>query len=185
MKFSTCAVITCVLAATIVHPAAQRVTLSTDLIKDWRSQQETMMKIAEAMPEDKFGFRSTPPQRSYGEQILHVAGANVMLMKFLGGKTAAPPITDTDLSTFGLKATSKPDILQALKQSYEFGDAVLHEFSDEALVQTVKGPRWIGEATRAKMVYYTMGHTLDIYGQMVVYLRLNGIVPPASRRGGV
>ena len=35
------------------------------------------------------------------------------------------------------------------------------------------------------MVYYTMGHALDIYGQMVVYLRLNGIVPPASRRGGV
>ncbi len=114
-----------------------------------------------------------------------MAGANIMLMKFLGGKTSAPPITDKDLSTFGLKATSKADILQALKQSYEFGDAVLQEFSDEALVQTIKGPPWIGEATRAKMVYYTMGHTLDIYGQMVVYLRLNGIVPPASRRGGV
>ncbi len=185
MRFSTCAVIACAVAVTMARPAAQRVTLSTDLIKDWRAQQETMLKLADAMPENTFGFKPTPPQRSYGEQILHVAGANIMLMKFLGGKTSAPPITDKDLSTFGLKATSKGDILQALKQSYEFGDAVLQEFSDEALVQTIKGPPWIGEATRAKMVYYTMGHTLDIYGQMVLYLRLNGIVPPASRRGGV
>jgi uncharacterized damage-inducible protein DinB len=185
MKWSICAVIACALAVTVARPAAQRVTLSTDLIKDWRAQQETMLRLADAMPESTFGFKPTPPQRSYGEQILHVAGANIMLMKFLGGKTSAPPITDKDLSTFGLKATSKADILQALKQSYEFGDAVLQEFPDEALVQTIKGPPWIGEATRAKMVYYTMGHTLDIYGQMVVYLRLNGIVPPASRRGGV
>ena len=185
MKLSRCAVIACVLAATMANPAAQRVTLSTDLMKDWRSQHETMMKIADAMPDDRFSFKATPPQRSYGEQILHVAGANIMLMKFLGGKTPAPPITDTDLSTFGLKATSKADILQALKRSYDFGDAVLREFSDETLGQTVKGPPWIGEATRAKMVYYTMGHALDIYGQMAVYLRLNGIVPPASRRGGV
>jgi uncharacterized damage-inducible protein DinB len=185
MKLATCAVMTCLLAATTVHPAAQRVSLSADFLKDWRSQHETMMKIAEAMPDDKFGFKATPPQRSYAEQILHVAGANIMLMKFLGGKTVAPPITDTNLSTFGLKASSKTDILQTLKQSYEFGEAVLREFPDEALVQTIKGPPWIGEATRAKMVYYTMGHALDIYGQMVVYLRLNGIVPPASRRGGV
>jgi uncharacterized damage-inducible protein DinB len=185
MKLSTCAVLTCVLAAMMAHPAAQRATLSNDFIKDWRAQQETMMKIADAMPPDKFGFKATPPQRSYGEQILHIAGANIMLMKFLGAKVVAPPINDTDLSTFGLTATSKPDILQALKQSYEFGDAVLREFPDEALLQTIKGPRWIGEATRAKMVYYTMGHALDIYGQMVVYLRLNGVVPPASRRGGV
>ena len=54
-----------------------------------------------------------------------------------------------------------------------------------ALTGTIRGPRWIGEATRAKMVYYTLGHTQDIYGQMAVYLRLNGLVPPASRRGGV
>jgi uncharacterized damage-inducible protein DinB len=174
-----------VFVATIVTADAQRVTLSSDLIKDWRAQQETMMKIADAMPDDKFGFKATPPQRSYGDQILHVAGANVMLMKFLGAKAAAPAITDADLTTFGLKATSKADYLQALKRSYEYGDAALHELSDDALTQTITGPRWMGEVTRAKMVYYTMGHALDIYGQMVVYLRLNGIVPPASRRGGV
>ena len=49
MKGSTCAAIACVLTVTMVHPTAQRVTLSTDLLKDWRSQQETMLRIADAM----------------------------------------------------------------------------------------------------------------------------------------
>jgi len=160
-------------------------TLASDLLKDWRAQKETMMRIADAMPEASFGFRATPPERSYGEQILHVAGANIMLMKFLGGKTPAPTIDDADLSVFGLKATSKAAILKTLSDAYDYGEAVLREFQDAQLREAVKGPRWIGDATRAKMVYYTLGHAQDIYGQMAVYLRLNGIVPPASRRGGV
>lgn len=164
---------------------AQSATLAGDLLKDWTAQRETMMRIGDAMPEAKFGFRATPPERSYGEQLLHVAGANIMLMKFLGGKTPAPPIDDADLTIFGLKATSKAEILKTLGESYDYGEAVLREFSDAAISQTITGPRWIGDATRAKMVYYTLGHTQDIYGQLAVYLRLNGIVPPASRRGGV
>ena len=166
-------------------PSAQSVTLATDLMKDWKAQKDTMMKIADAMPADQFGFKTTPPQRTYGEQILHVAGANIMLLKFFGGRTPAPPINGADLKVFGLTATAKPDVLKALSDSYDYGEAVLKEFSDAQLTQPIKGPPWIGEATRARMVYFTLGHTQDIYGQMVVYLRLNGIVPPASRRGGV
>jgi len=167
------------------RPTAQTVSVWSDLSKDWNASGETMMRIADAMPEDKFSFRATPPERTYGEQILHVAGANVMLLKFLGAKAPAPAVVDSDLSTFGLKATTKAEILKALGDSYVYGEAVLREFNDASLAQTIRGPRWIGEATRAKMVWYTMSHTQDIYGQMVVYLRLNGIVPPASRRGGV
>jgi len=50
---------------------------------------------------------------------------------------------------------------------------------------TAPGAPALGDATRAKMVCYTLGHAQDIYGQMAVHLRLNGIVPPAGRRGGV
>lgn len=81
--------------------------------------------------------------------------------------------------------TSKPDILKALGDSFDYGEAVLKELSGASMTDTMKGPPWIGEATRAKMAWYTMGHNQDIYGQMVVYLRLNGLVPPASRRGGI
>ena len=174
MKCSTCAVIACALAVTMARPAAQRVTLSTDLIKDWRAQQETMMRLADAMPESTFGFKPTPPQRSYGEQILHVAGANIMLMKFLGGKTSAPPITDKDLSTFGLKATSKADILQALKQSYEFGDAVLQRVLGRGARADDQGPAvdWRGDAGEDGVLHD---------GTHAGHLRPDGGVPAAQR----
>jgi len=186
MQWVACAVLGSMLVLVAEgRSSAQSVTLATDLMKDWRAQKDTMMKIADAMPADKFDYKTTPAQRSYGEQILHVAGANIMLLRFLGGKTPAPPINTSDLKVFGLTAAAKPDVLKALSDSYDYGEAVLKEFSEAQLVQMVKGPPWISEATRAKMVYFTLGHTQDIYGQMVVYLRLNGIVPPASRRGGV
>ena len=154
--------------------SSQGVTLAGDMLKDWQQQKTTMAAIADAMPEDKFGYKSTPAQRSYGEQVMHVVQVNQMLLGTLGGKTAAP--------TINMKATSRADILQALRQSYDYGEAVLKEFNDAAWTQAVMGPRFIGQATRVRIANFAMTHTMDIYGQMVVYLRLNMIVPPASRR---
>jgi hypothetical protein len=59
---------------------------------------------------------------------------------------------------------------------------VFKEFTDATWTQAVMGPRFIGQATRVRIANFAMTHTMDIYGQMVVYLRLNNVVPPASRR---
>ena len=175
------------MALAVPLPAlAQTPTIPGELLKDWQSQKETMMKIADAMPAEKFSYKSTPAQRSYAEQILHVAGANVELLQLLGAKTKLPfEVVPTDMATFGLKMTDKPAVMKALSDSFDYGEAVMKELGPAAMAEVVQGPRWIGQATRAKMIWYTMGHTQDIYGQMAVYLRLNGIVPPASRRGGI
>ncbi len=161
-------------AVTATTADAQGVTLASDMLKDWQQQKGQIVGIAEAMPEDKWSYKSTPAQRSYGEQVMHVVQVNQMLLGTLGAKTAAPAIN--------MKATSRADTLQALRQSYDYGEAVLKEFNDAAWVQPVMGPRFIGQATRVRIANFAMTHTMDIYGQMVVYLRLNGIVPPASRR---
>ena len=171
--FRSILVLGLIFAASITPAAAQTATLAGDVLKDWQAQKDTMMKIADAMPEDKFGFKSTPAQRNYGEQVMHVVQINEMLIKLLGAKAAAP--------TINMKATSKADILQALGASYDHGAAALKEFNDAALTQTVTAPRFLGDSTRARIAYFMMSHAMDIYGQMVVYLRLNGIVPPASR----
>jgi uncharacterized damage-inducible protein DinB len=144
-----------------------------DLLKDWQRQQETMMKIADAMPEDKFGFKSTPPQRSYGEQVMHIATVNVDILKWIGGQTPAPSFTAESAKT-------KADMLKAMADSYEYGTALLKEQTDATIAQTIDG-RFLGPSTRARLFWFLLGHSMDIYGQMVVYLRLNGIVPPASR----
>jgi uncharacterized damage-inducible protein DinB len=175
MRVITRTTLACALVLALApRVSAQGVTLASDMLKDWQQQRTTMVAIAEAMPEDKYSFKATPPQRSYGEQVMHVVQVNQMLLGTLGAKTPAPMIN--------MKATSRTDILQALRQSYDYGEAVFKEFNDAAWTQAVMGPRFIGQATRARIAIFAMTHTMDIYGQMVVYLRLNMIVPPASRR---
>ncbi len=164
---------------------AQTATLSGDLLTDWQTQKRMMLAIADAMPEELFAFKPTDAQRTYAEQVLHIAGANVYLMQHLAGGVEAPAVDTTDFSTFGLEATSKAVVLEALAEGYDYGIAVLQEFSEEELVATVSGPRYLGEVTRVRMAYFTLSHAMDIYGQMAVYLRINGVTPPASRRGGV
>ena len=149
-------------------------TLSADLVKDWEAQKDMLVKIADAMPEDKFGFKATPAERSYGEQIMHIATANVGLSKLIDSKATPPSFTAEGAKT-------KAEILKALSDSYDFGIAALKNQTDATLQETVQGPRFLGPSTRARIAYRTLGHSMDIYGQMAVYLRLNGIVPPASR----
>jgi uncharacterized damage-inducible protein DinB len=166
-----------VVAATVVvaasRLAAQAPSIQAELLKDFTNQKEQMAKIADAMPEDKFGFKATPAQRSYGEQILHIAGANVMLFKAFGAKGTAPAINQ--------KATAKAEILKALADSYDYGIAAIKDQTDQTMMQSVQGPAFLGASSRARIAYFTLTHAMDIYGQMAVYLRLNGIVPPASR----
>ena len=147
----------------------------TQLRSDWQAQKDMLMKIADAMPENKFTYKSTPPQRTYGEQIMHVASTNVDLLKVLRGSAAAPGFTAESAKT-------KADILKALGDSYDYGTALLNELSETTVLEPVKdSPPWLGPASHARIIWTLLAHTMDIYGQMAVYLRLNGIVPPASR----
>src|SRR5688572_2663501 len=158
--------------------AAAITTLSGDVLEDWDRQKELIVNAVEAMPADKFTYKSTPAQRDFAAQAMHIVGANQMFLGTLGGKTPAP--------TIDLKATAKADVVNAIRQSYDYGASVLREFNDAQLVQRVTPPKFLGtSASRVRLAYAAMVHTSDVYGQLVVYLRLNGVVPPASRRGGV
>ena len=81
------------------------------------------------------------------------------------------------------KLTSKDAALKALDESFDYGAALLNEQTDQTLLQSVaSAPGFLGPSSRARIIAFLTGHTWDIYGQMVVYLRLNGLVPPASQR---
>jgi uncharacterized damage-inducible protein DinB len=168
-------IICLVLVVTALKPSAQALSINGEMVKDWNDLKATMDKIAAAMPEDKFSFKSTPAQRSYGEQILHVAQVNIRLLGGVGAKVAAP--------NADLKATTKAGIIKAMDDSFDYGTAVLKEQTDQTMLQAAAmPPGFMGPSSRARMFTFLMGHTWDIYGQMAVYLRLNGVVPPASVR---
>jgi uncharacterized damage-inducible protein DinB len=153
-------------------------TLAGDVQSDLDRTRELIINMVDAMPADKFGFKPTPEQRSFGESAMHIVQVDQFLFNALGPKTPAPAIN--------MKATSKVDILAALKQSYDWQMAVLKEFNDQQLIDRITPPPFLGSsASRLKVFYYDIGHTQDTYGQLVVYLRLSGVTPPASRRGGV
>jgi len=166
-------VLTAAVLALTGSSAFAQATIHGDLVKDWASQKDTIVKIANAMPEDKFGFKATPAQRSFGEQVLHIAQVNVMLLGALGGKTPAPMIN--------MKASGKAEIVKAVADSFDYGTAVVKEFDNKTIQDTVQAP-FMGPSTRARIVFFLNAHSQDIYGQMAVYLRLNGVVPPASVR---
>jgi len=173
--FQAAACLGAVVIISALTVSAQAVSIQADLLKDWTDLKSTMAKIADAMPEDKFTYKSTPAQRNYGEQILHIAQVNVGLLRSLGGKATPPPID--------MKATKKADILKAMADSFDYGTALIKEQTDQTmLLAAPMAPPFLGPSTRARIVYSLIGHTWDIYGQMAVYLRLNGGVPPASQR---
>ncbi len=137
--------------------------------------EQEFVSAAEAMPDDKFDFAPTEGEfkgvRSFGSQVKHVAESNYYF--FGGGK-----VSETDLKAKQdaiEKLTTKADILNALKdsltQAHAYCDATTPE---NAFVMTANG-------TRGGMATFGIAHMMDHYGQMVVYLRMNGIVPPASR----
>ena len=160
-----------VIAVAAVSPAFAQATIHGDLTKDWAGQKALLVGLANAMPEDKYGFKPTPVQRSYGEHVLHIAQINVMLTKALGGKTPEPAIN--------MKATTKADMIKAMSDSFDYGAKVIAEFNNTSIQETIQAP-FMGPSTRARIMFFLNGHTQDTYGQMVVYARLNGVTPPAS-----
>ena len=153
-------------------PAAST-TLAGDFAGDFASQEDLILKAAAAMPAEHFDFKPTAPQQTFGERVMHIVMVNGGLIRSLGGKTPAPMIN--------MQAKSKADVMTALKQSFDWGLATVKEFNDQQMVERVMPPRFMGpSASRARIIAFSMVHTEDIYGQMVVYLRLNGVTPPAS-----
>ena len=114
--------VTCVagiLLCLIADSGVAQPSIRDGALQDWMALKDTMMKIADAMPEDKFTYRATPAERTWGEQILHVAEANVNQIGRLGPKAMAPVIN--------MKATSRVEILKALADSFDYGTAALNE----------------------------------------------------------
>ena len=157
------------------HGQAAVPPLKAEALRDWIGMKDRMMKIADAMPPEEFGYKSTPPQRSYGEQIMHVVTVNNNVLQLLR-PTTPRPVTNPSAST-------KAEILKALADSFDWGTVTLREQTDDTMAHVEQVPdvlKFLGPSTRSRLVSFLLGHTWDIYGQMAVYLRLNGLVPPAS-----
>ena len=153
--------------------------LVCEVENDWSRNNVLIYGLANAMPADQFGYKPTPAQQSFGERVLHAAQVNLMLLQALGAKTPAPSID--------MNATSKTASMDALQRVGDYGVAVIKELGEKGLLARIDSPGpmafFMGpQVSRQRVLYFLMTHSQDTYGQLVVYARLNGIVPPASRQ---
>ena len=146
----------------------------------WKDVEQNFVSLAEAMPEDKWSFKPTQGEfkdaRTFGEQVKHVACANEAWAKQIAGEK---PPARCDLGGPN-PAKSKVEILAYLRDSSTMMDKVIANTSAENLLHPNAGPYW--GPNRLSALTATLWHISDHYGQLVEYLRMNGIVPPASRK---
>ncbi|MGA9542639.1 MAG: DinB family protein [Candidatus Sulfotelmatobacter sp.] len=146
------------------------------------SVEQEFVSAADAMPEDKFGFAPTNGEfkgvRTYGEQIKHVAAVNYMFGAAILGEKVPVDVGD-ESGPSSLK--TKAEIMTYLKNSFAYVHKAVLTINDKNLVAPMKSPFGEGTVTRLSLATSVSAHAYDHYGQMVEYLRMNGIVPPSSR----
>jgi len=144
--------------------------------------EHDFVPAAEAMPEDKYGFAPTNGEfkgvRTFAQQIKHVAAVNYELGAAI--MEERPPVDIGDESG-PASLTSKAEILKYLNDSFAYVHKAVQTINEKNLAATVKSPFGESRVSRLGLATEVAAHGFDHYGQMVEYLRMNGIIPPASR----
>ncbi len=144
----------------------------------------SFLGVAEAMPENKYGFIPSGGNfqgvRSFGEQVKHVACAQFAFFNEFEGKQ--PP---ADCEKGGHNpAKTKAELIQYLKESFDYGNRVLSTLDAKNALDRVEG-RYAGPNTKLGISVIAVWHVTDHYGQLVEYLRMNGMVPPMTQKYGL
>jgi uncharacterized damage-inducible protein DinB len=169
-------------AAQAAKPKEEKRTVTMVLDHTVLNMEYEFIPAAEAMPEDKFGFAPTNGEfkgvRTFAQQIKHVAAVNYEIAAAI--LEQKPPV-DINEESGPASITSKAEILKYLKDSFAYVHKAMATINEKNVVETVKSPFGEGAVSRLGLATSIAWHGYDHYGQMVVYLRMNGIVPPASR----
>ena len=160
-----------------------QVTVASTVDRDIRSVEKQVVEVAEAMPEDKFDFspeglniRGSDYKgvRTFAVQVKHIAASNWFIWSALTGEKLPEGLNDGN-GPANLK--TKAEIIKFLKDSFALGHRAAATLTTDNMLQLLPG----GKSTRLNRAEFGVAHACDHYGQMVEYLRMNGIVPPASR----
>jgi uncharacterized damage-inducible protein DinB len=138
----------------------------------WESTRALVLGIAEIFPEDKYDFKPTPAVRSLRENLIHLIGENYFFFSKVSGDT--PP----DNARFNA-LKSRDEILKELRASYDYDAKVWDSLTEEKARELVEG-RNNQKIQRWTFTLLAIQDNMNHYGNLVVYARLNGLVPPRS-----
>jgi len=158
---------------TAIKPADPELKVVLD---SWNDIGRKLIAMAEDFPEDKYDFKPKPEQRSFAEQLLHAAGANYYFINPVMGKE---PPKEEDMKRDKYK--TKADVVALVKKAFADGAAAIQSKGEKGLNDTVVDPFAHQKVRIIDYAYGFIEHSGEHYGQLVVYYRLAGLVPPESR----
>jgi uncharacterized damage-inducible protein DinB len=172
---SACLVMLCVLAAATSSPVSAQApapSLAKEMVATWQRATTEILDVAEAMPEAKYSYKPVPEISTFGDQLVHVAG---ITQRFIDSAKGAK----TDMAH---KSMTKADTIALLKSTFQTAHDIMASLTDAQLLEPVKFPFGDRTVTRATFWQGPLYQIRNHHGQLVVYLRMNGIVPPTTAR---
>jgi uncharacterized damage-inducible protein DinB len=161
-----------------VEPPRPAVSPSQELLYGWYSVFGKVTAMAEDFPQDKYDFKAQKDERTFGQNLIHIAAVGLNSMSAITGTPMWPLGSEDSLRK---KYTTKEDIVKLLSQVAKSGQQLIKEQGDAGLTKEYKYP-WGNAMVHGSFLWFgILEHTGEHYGQLVVYYRLNGMIPPESR----
>lgn len=172
-------------APTVPKAAMEKApTIGQELDSQLADLEREFVPAAEAMPGDKFNFAPTAGEfkgvKTFAQQVRHVASVNYMFSAGIAGVKAPDELLGGENGPENLK--TKAEIIKYLKESFVYAHKTFTSLQDSQAIAAIPALWGKGTTTRMTLANLIVAHGSDHYGQMAVYLRMNGIIPPASRR---
>ncbi|MCP9766593.1 DinB family protein [Lacihabitans sp. LS3-19] len=148
----------------------------TDALSKWQGMKSYTLAVAEAMPEEKYNFKPVADENTFGFQLIHMANNMYGISSKLIRNTESP----LDLKSFENRiknnTISKKEIIEHLSNAFDYAEETFAQMTDKTLEEELD--YWGGHSTKRKIVFLLNDHQTHHRGQLIVYLRLNGITPP-------
>ncbi len=164
--------IVAVIAPSSISAQPASPTMVKELVATWQRAATDLIDVAEAMPEEKYDYKPTPEIATFRDQLVHVTG---IAQRFIDSAKGTK-------SEHSHKAMTKAEVIVLLKQTLQAGQETLGSLTDAQLLEQVKFPFGDRMVTRFTFWMGPLYQFRNHHGQLVVYLRMNGIVPPTTAR---
>lgn len=154
---------------------------SAELLRLWMGTHNKLIEMAKDFPEEKYNFKVEKDQRTFAENLLHVAGTDYEFLRAISGQTMGPDLKDIENPPRATYKT-RDDVVKFLQSATDDGAALIKQLGDSGIMQEKRSPFAPAMQHVSFMFYDDLEHAGEHYGQLVVYYRANNMVPPESRR---
>ncbi|MBY0502513.1 MAG: DinB family protein [Bryobacteraceae bacterium] len=152
---------------------------------DLSTIESELVPLVEAMPEGKFGFAPKEGEfkgaRTFAQQAMHIASVNYLVASTMLGEKNPVDMGENENGPASVK--TKAEVVKFVKESFAYTHKAMRQLTEASLTEMIPNafsPK--SKSPRAAMASIPVWHSFDHYGQMVIYARMNGVIPPASRR---